>query len=297
MTIAQIYQYERPDTVDAAVKLLAQAGNGGRVLAGGTDLIGWLNDDLVTVELLVDIKGIEALRTLSLKDNTLFIGAGVTIAEIIKSTMIRKEFPLLYEMAGMLACTGIRNRATVVGNISSAVPCCDNGPVLMVYDAMIHVQGPEGSREIPMDRWFLGPRKTALKTGELVTGITVPRPTEVHAGCFVKQKRYKGEDLAQSSVAILALAGHQYRVSFGSVAPTPVRAPNIEALMAGKAVTDQLIDEASQLIPEETSPITDIRATKEYRAHMLQVMFKRGFKTVTERLNGNGPDYGVNVIE
>lgn len=297
MTIAQIYQYQRPKTVQDAVELLDQVGDKGRILAGGTDLIGWLTEDLVTPEILVDIKGIESLNTLTLNGDTLTIGSRVTVADIMKSEIIRKHFPLFYEMAGMLACTGIRNRATIVGNISSAVPCCDNGPVLLVYGAMIHVQSVAGTRDIPMDDWFLAPRKTALKTGEMVTGISVPLPAGDYAGCFVKQKRYKGEDLAQSSVAILQLADRTFRIAFGSVAPTPVRAPQIETLLNGKSLSPELIEAACELIPAETSPITDIRSTKEYRTHMLGIMLKRGLAAVNSRIQGNGPDYGINVIE
>ncbi len=297
MTITTSFRYEKPETINRALELLAEAGPKGRVLAGGTDLVGWLKDNLVIPDLLVDIKGIDSLKELSLNHGKLTIGALVTVTDMLKSPMVRDHFPLFFEMAGMLACTGIRNRATVVGNISSAVPCCDNGPVLLVYDAVIHVSSASGQRDIPMTRWFLGPRRTALQPGELVTGITVATPPVVSAGCFVKQKRTKGEDLAQSSVAILALDGKYYRVAFGSVAPTPVRAPKIEALLTGKPLTPELVREACGLIPEETAPITDIRSTKEYRAHMLTVMLRRGLETAAARLAGRGPDYGINVIE
>lgn len=297
MTITTSFRYEKPGTITQAIELLAEAGSKGRVLAGGTDLVGWLKDGLVVPDLLVDIKGIDTLRELSLDHGRLSIGALVTVADMLKSDMIRDLFPLFKEMAGMLACTGIRNRATVVGNISSAVPCCDNGPVLLVYDAVIHAASVSGQRDIPMTHWFLGPRRTALQPGELVTGISVPLPNGKNAGCFVKQKRYKGEDLAQSSVAILALESREYRIAFGSVAPTPVRAPKIESLLAGQPLTPDCLQEACRLIPEETAPITDIRSTKEYRAHMLTVMLRRGLETAVARLAGNGPDYGVNVIE
>lgn len=297
MTITTSFRYAKPETITDAVELLAEAGPKGRVLAGGTDLVGWLKDNLIEPELLVDIKGIESLRELSLANEKLTIGALTTMTDILKSELIREHFPLFFEMAGMMACTGIRNRATVAGNICSAVPCCDNGPVLLVHDAVIHTAGASGQRDIPMTRWFLGPRRTALQPGEFVTGISVPLPPVASAGCFVKQKRYKGEDLAQSSVAILVLDGKYYRVAFGSVAPTPVRAPKIEALLAGQPLTPELLQTVCGLIPEETAPITDIRSTKEYRAHMLTVMLRRGLETAAARLAGNGPGYGINVIE
>ena len=184
----------------------------------------------------------------------------------------------------------------MVGNICSAVPCCDSGPILLVYDAVILVAAPKGKRKVKLADWFLGPRRTALKAGEIVTGVAVPLPAKKHAACFVKLGRYSGEDLAQASVTILAEAGKKYRIAFGSVAPRPLRATKIEALLSGKALSPSLIAEAIRLLPQEISPITDIRSTKEYRAHMVGVMLERGLLATASRLNGNGPEYGKSLI-
>ena len=119
---------------------------------------------------------------------------------------------------------------------------------------------------MPLREWFLGPRKTVLKRGEIATGVTVPLPKQKHGACFVKLRRYEGEDLAQASVTVLALAGNRYRISFGAVAPRPIAAERIEALLEGQPLSDDLIQQAVRLVPEEIAPITDIRATKEYRA-------------------------------
>jgi len=296
MTIAHTFQYEKAENLNHAVELM-QAGKSCHILAGGTDLIGWLRDGLVNPEIVIDIKGIKSLRELLFENSTLKIGSLITVSDILKSEIIRSEFPLFFEMAGMLACTGIRNRATIVGNICSAVSCCDSGPVLLVYDAVIHVYGPSGSRDIPVTNWFVGSRKTALQDNEFVTGISVPLPGGKSAGCFVKQKRYKGEDLAQSNTAILLTGDKTCKVAFGSVAPTPVRAPKIEALLKGKEIEPELIQAACALIQEETSPISDMRSSREYREHMLEIMLRRGLQTVVSRLNYNGPDYGINVID
>jgi carbon-monoxide dehydrogenase medium subunit len=199
-------------------------------------------------------------------------------------------------MTGWLASVGIRNRATVMGNLCSAVPCCDSGPVLLVYDAMVLVTGPGGKRKVPLRDWFVGPRKTVLKRGEIATGVAVPLPGKKHAACFVKLRRYEGEDLAQASVTVLALAGNSYRISFGAVAPRPLRAGRIEALLEGKALSDELVEQAVRLVPQEIAPITDIRATKEYRTLMAGVMLERGLRAAVARLAGAGPAYGTSLI-
>ena len=116
---------------------------------------------------------------LTLDDDTLRIGALVTFTELIESDVVDEHVPLLAEMAETVASVGIRNRATMVGNICSAVPSCDAGPVLLVFEATIHVAGPEGERTIPITEWFVGLRKTALAGDEVVTRVTIPLRTTV----------------------------------------------------------------------------------------------------------------------
>ena len=149
---------------------------------------------------------------------------------------------------------------------------------------------------LPAHQWFKGNRLTDLKPGEILTTISIPLPAETHAGCYVKLGRYNGEDLAQASVLALCLPGNRYRVAFGSVAPVPIRAKRIEALLNGNPLNDELIDAAKELVPEEIKPITDIRASKEYRMHMSQVMLGRALTAAADRLNGHGPEYGTWLI-
>jgi CO/xanthine dehydrogenase FAD-binding subunit len=296
MAIAHQFEYVKPGTLREGIKTLARYGNRAQVLAGGTDLIGLISDDKLLPEIVVDIKGIPGLDKIEFKNGVLTIGALVTFSDLRDSPVIAKKFPVIREMTGWLASVGIRNRATMVGNLCSAVPCCDSGPILQVYDASMLVAGPNGKRKVPLNEWFVGPRKTVLRRGEIATGVAVPLPKKKHAACFVKLRRYEGEDLAQASVTVLALAGNSYRVSFGAVAPRPVRGEKIEALLEGRELTDELIRQAVKLLPEEIVPITDIRSTKEYRLHMTGVMLERGLRAAVGRLNGNGPEYGTSLI-
>jgi len=296
MAIAHQFEYLKPPTLREAVKLLQRHGPRARTLAGGTDLIGLISDGLAAPETVVDIKGIPGLNRIEFKNGLLSIGALVTFSDLRESPIIARRFPLIREMTGWVASVGIRNRATMVGNLCSAVPCCDSGAVLLVYDASVLVAGPAGKRKVPLREWFLGPRKTVLKRGEIATGVTVALPKQKHGACFVKLRRYEGEDLAQASVTVLALAGNRYRISFGSVAPRPIAAERIEALLQGQALSDDLIRQAVRLVPEEIAPVTDIRATKEYRLHMVCVMLERGLRAAVARLAGAGPEYGTSLI-
>jgi len=172
----------------------------------------------------------------------------------------------------------------------------DSGPLLMVYQAEVVLAGPKGKRKVAIEDWFKGPRQTAIKNDELVTELILNIPKEKNASCYVKLGRYKGEDLAQASVMVMALAKNQYRVSFGSVGPVPIRSYNIEDIFDDKDFDDALISEALEMIPFEITPITDIRATKEYRIHMCQVMFERALRAAVDRLRGIGPKYGAHLI-
>lgn len=296
MAISHEFEYVKPRSIDEAVGLLVSHGDGAALLAGGTDVVSELRDGLIAPGVLVDIKGIDGLDAISFEDGVLAIGPLVTFTDLIDSTPVRHEFPVLWEAARTVGSTGIRNRATMTGNICSAVPCCDAGPPLLVYGAIVRVTGPDGARSIPITEWFRGPRETALGSAEIVTSIAVPRPGDRHGGAYVKLGRSRGEDLAQASTAVLALPGDRYRVAFGAVAPAPVRAPGIESLMEGRALDDALIGEAKNLVPGETAPISDVRASEAYRAHMLPIMFERGVRAAVRRLGGGGAAYGTRLV-
>jgi CO/xanthine dehydrogenase FAD-binding subunit len=295
MSIVKEFKYFKPESLKEAVALLADHDNS-TVLAGGTDLVAELKEDVVAPDAVIDIKGIWDMNQIVFRDGILRIGPLVTFTDLIQSRVVNEHFPILKEMAQTVASVAVRNRATVAGNICSAVPCIDSGPVLCLYDAQITVRGPVGTRNIAVKDWFRGVRQTAIKEAEIVTSIRFPLPAKSHGGCFIKLGRYSGEDLAQALVAVLALPGHQYRISFGSVAPVPLRALQMEASVNGKPLTDELIKEAQSLIAGEISPISDIRASKEYRLHMSEVMFERAIKAAVARLEGTGPAYGTALI-
>ncbi len=295
MSIACEFEYAKPRSLPEALRLLATQP-GCVPLAGGTDLVAWLRDGAVSPAFLVDIKGLAELRGIRLKNGRLWLGANTTFAEIIESPLVRRHAPILMEAAGMVASVGVRNRATVGGNICSAVPCCDSGPALLVYDATVHVASRRGTRAIAGNKWFLGPRRTALAKGGLVTAISLP--VGRHAGAFAKLKRYRGEDLAQASVAVRIGARGEWRVAYGSVAPTPIRGPKVERALRGqKNPAADLLQKARQLAEAEVAPITDIRGSEVYRRLMIGTMLERTVELAAARLAGRGAEYGFNVLE
>ena len=199
MTLSRSFTYVKPGSLPEALALLAEHGRGAAILAGGTDLVAWMRDDLIAPEVVIDVKGLPGLGGIALVDGALRLGALATFSDVLRSPVVAAAFPVMAEMAATVASVGIRNRATVAGNVCSAVPSNDAGPVLLAAGASLHVAGGDGERTIPLEGWFLGPRQTALREGELVTGISIPLPGE-HGGCYSKLGRYRGEDLAQASV-------------------------------------------------------------------------------------------------
>ncbi|MFA6316647.1 MAG: xanthine dehydrogenase family protein subunit M [Elusimicrobiota bacterium] len=296
MPIPTEFDYHRPKDLKEALKLVWEAKGKAKVLAGGTDLLLWLKEGFVSPEAVIDLKAVGELRKLEFKDGILAVGALTTFTELIESEVVRTKFPILWESARTVASTGVRNRATLMGNIASAVPSLDGGPALLLHEARVTAHGKAGHRAIPMRSWFTGPKRCALLEDEIATEISIPLPEKKHGGCYVKLGRYRGEDLAQVGVAAMALEGSQYRVAFCAVGPVPTRGESIESLLRGKKLSSALLKKAKALVASEIRPITDIRASKEYRQHMACVMLERALTAAVSRLEGKGPAYGTEQI-
>ncbi len=286
MAMAHEFTYYKPHNPKKVLELLAQYRTSARILAGGTDLLNNIKENGLSPEAIIDIKGITEWQKIELTDNVLRIGALVTFSDLINSSIIREHFPLIIESAKTVASVGIRNRATLMGNICSAVPSLDSGPALLVYEATITAHGQKGQKEIPIEQWFKGPKKTALGNDEIAIGLSIPLLKQKHFGIYLKLGRYKGEDLAQAGLGILSLGTNQYRVAFCALGPVPSRSLKIESLLNRNELTDAFIKNVTDNIEKEISPISDIRASKEYRIHMVKVMMERGLKLVRARQMG-----------
>lgn len=284
MPITQDFDYARPQQLAEALQILSEYKANGRVLAGGTDLANMMKMGFKVPQMMVDIKQIKELQGIREEKDGVVFGANLTFTEIIESKLVKEKLYIIWEAANLVASPGVRNRATMVGNICSAVPCLDSATPLLVLEANVLVQNAAGKRSIPIHQWFVDARKTALAEDEMVTGIFIPIPKQKNGGCYQKMMRYSGEDLSQANVGLLALEDKTFRVAFGSVGPIPKRSPKIEHLLNTKGDADAVIEEAKAMIETVIAPITDVRATKEYRMHMTKVMFERALKAALERM-------------
>lgn len=300
MAILTPFNYVKAKSLSEVVKLLRKHKANAMVLAGGTDLVGHLKEDILHPKWVIDIKALKELKKIEIKGSTLHIGALVTYGEIVDSKLLQKKFPVIVEIAKKVASVGIRNRATLVGNICSAVPCLDSGPILVAMDGLVLTKSSSGLRQVPAAKWFVHARKTSRKPNEIVLGVKIPLPKEKYGATYIKLGRYNGEDLAQASVFTLIektkTKKEIYRIAFGSVAPVPVRATKIEKVLNQNKLSEDFICQAKKIVGSEVNPITDLRATKEYRLHMCEVMLERALKASQSRMENKGPAYGEALI-
>lgn len=266
------FTYYAPETLEEAFELLEKHGGEARLLAGGTDLIVDLREKKKRPKAVIDIKRIKGLNVLKYEPgNGLVIGATVTYHQILSYEPVLKKYPVLWEAAKTVADEIIRMRATLVGNICTASPAADTAPALLVYDAVVETASKRGGRKIPIEQFFTGVKKTVLEPWEIVVSVRLPEPPADAKGTYLKAMRVWSEDLALVGVAALvANKGKDVRLAYASVAPTPVRARAAENVFKHDGDIRDKIAKAVELAASSVSPISDVRATKEYRLHLVK---------------------------
>jgi carbon-monoxide dehydrogenase medium subunit len=282
------FDYAAPTTVAEALRLLAEKGPGARVLAGGTDLIIRMRHGLVKPSAIIHLGGIAELKTIAYKPKTgLAIGAAATLAEVAGHPDIRRRYPAVAYAAGETANVQVRNLGTVGGNLCNAAPSADNAPTLMALGAEMVLAGPQGERRVALEQFFKGPGQTVLTPGEILTAIQVPTPPP-HSGAAYQQVSARGRvDICAASVgAAVVFEGENckdIRIFLGAVGPTPLRALLTEDLVRGKAWAPELIAQAGEQAAGEARPITDMRASADYRRQMVGVLTRRALLEAQKR--------------
>ncbi len=265
--IVMPFEYHQPATVRAAVEILRKHP-GAKPLAGGTDLVPKMKQRLLEPKHVVNLKKIPELSVVEDRGDAVYIGAAVRLREIEKSETIRRRLPLLSSCVRSIGSVQIRNMGTLGGNVCNASPAADGALGLVALEATVHIAGPGGERQVEAKSFFEGPGLTVLGEDELVTGFTVPVPTEDTGTCFISVGR-TALDISTISIAVaLTMDGDRVKdakVALGSVAPTPIRLADAEKQLKGKTLTEKLVEDTAMKVSESIKPITDIRGTAEYR--------------------------------
>jgi carbon-monoxide dehydrogenase medium subunit len=260
--------YERPNTIDGVVTLLSEHGNAS-LMAGGTDLLAQIRSRMIRPRLLVDVKGVEELQRLEQTDDGLSVGAAVILNRILEERA-EPELEALVQAVSHLASYPIRNRATLVGNVTNASPCADTVPPLCVMGASVELRGPQGTRQIPVSEFITGNRETRRAADEVATRVVVPPLPKGAWSGFLKRKRVRGHDLALASAALLRdPERRRLRLAVGSCTPQPCLVELDDMYDRPDA------EEANRRVQGGIKPIDDVRASIEYRRDMVAVMVRR----------------------
>jgi len=277
--------YFRASTIEEALELISKLDSV-KVLAGGSDLLIDLKIRRYEVKNVVDISGIKELNFIEDRGDHVAIGAATKLQDIIESPVIAAKAPVLAEAVSEMASWQVRNVATIGGNLCNASPAADTAPPLLVMNARLRLVSLEGEREVPITEFFLGPRKTVLKKGELLKEVVVPYERGSGAS-FIKLGRRNAFTLSVVAVATLVKVRNgifdDVRVALNSVAPRPVRAVGVEKFLKSREVSMSAVEEGAKRVLRDISPISDVRASAEYRKEMSVVLTKESLLRSLER--------------
>lgn len=294
-----MFDYVSPHTIAEACVYLSEHPQA-RPLLGGTDLLVQIRAGRKQPCCLVDLKQIAELDGVDeLGDGGLSIGARVTLNRLLADARVRERYPVLHQALGMMAAYPVRNRATLAGNLANASPAADAAPPLLVLDARLEIAGPTGVRSLPVEGLFLGPGKTALEDGEIISRVVIPPDWAGCPGHYGRQARRRALDLAIVGVAVLGqrtLGGAEawrWRLAAAAVAPVPLRLRRAEEELGLGPPGPEQIARAARAAAGEVQPISDVRGSEDYRRQMVEVHTRRSLEAVAAALGRGEPGPGA----
>lgn len=276
--------YEAKDLQD--IFKLSQQNPNAMLIAGGTDVLvkaRFRMPDFVG-KTLIGITRVKALRGVQLDtDGTVEIGALTTFTELETNPIINEHLPLLSQAVSLVGGPQTRNRGTVGGNICNAGPAADSAPSLFAYNAVCEVHSATGSRNVPIDQFYLGVGKVALKPGEVLVKLKIKQADyQGYVGYYIKFAQRMALDIANLGCAVLVRSADHtiadLRICFGAAAPTPIRMSAAEAYAKNKPITVETFNEIGQQCLKDTKTIEDWRASKAYRDHLVTVLPGRALR-------------------
>jgi carbon-monoxide dehydrogenase medium subunit len=284
--------YAAPGSVAQAVQLLADHGERARVLAGGTDILVQIREGRRDVDVLVDVKRIDAFNELAWDPaRGLTIGSSVPCYRIYEFAPIARRFAGLIDAASLIGGVQIQSRATLGGNLCNASPAADSIPALIAHQARCHLAGPSGNREVPVEQFCLAPGRTVLQPGELLVSLHLPSPPAGSGSAYLRFIPRNEMDIAVVGAGVSVTLDESRtrcvaaRVALAAVAPTPLLVPEAgAALVDGQApLSDDLIRRAAAIAQSAARPISDMRGDAEYRRQLVNVLVRRALQRALER--------------
>ncbi|MCJ7716753.1 MAG: xanthine dehydrogenase family protein subunit M [Anaerolineales bacterium] len=281
------FEYIKAESPQDVFRLLKEKGDEIKLLMGGTDLFIQMRDRSEGADILLDLKHIPGMRDITYdKKEGITIGAAATLNQISAHEDIQSYFQVLGQSADTVGNYQLRNRATLGGNICNASPSADLAPAALVLEGKVALSGASGDRTIPVDEFWVGPGKTALKEYEFMTAVHFPNPPKDAVGQYIKLGRSKMGDLAIVGVAVLGFpdpevpAGFRFRIAVNSTAPTAYRVPEAEEFLTQAPLSNEILRQASEKAMEVSAPIEDVRATVLYQKKMVNNLVFKGLNEI-----------------
>lgn len=280
------FEYFAPRSVEEAVGLLGEHGEKAKVLAGGQSLVPLMNMRLARPAVIVDINRIAALNYITAGPGVLRIGALCRQRTAETSRLVAEKCPLLRDALRLVGHVQIRNRGTIGGSIAHADPAAELTSVLAALGGEVTVQGPEGTRVIPTSDLFVTYLTTSIQANELLTEVRFPTLAPGAGWSWMEIARRHGDFALAGVGVVLALRDgviSEARIALTGVGPTPVRAADAERLLAGRAPTEGVWEEAGAVVRASLEPDGDIHASPEYRKHVAGVLIRRALREALTR--------------
>jgi len=283
-------EFRKPTTISEAIEDLTNAPQPAMPIAGGSDMLLDIRQGRqAPVHTLVDLKSVTEMNVIEMRTDELFIGASVSITRIIQDALVNQHAQALVEASNLIAGPQVRNIATLGGNVAHALPAADGTIALTALGAHAEVANKSGLRRVPFQEMFLGPGKSAIdKTCELITGFYIPRADEGQASCFKRIMRPQGVALPILNCAVWVHRENDsvadVRISVGPGGPTPFRGTDAESVLRGRVLDEALLSEAlDHLLVQAKFRTSPLRATAEYRQHIVKTLFKDTLTVAWER--------------
>ena len=277
--IPAVFDYERPGTLDEALRLLAKHGEDAKVLAGGHSLLPAMKLRLAQPKVVIDIGRIDALRAIREEGGKIVVGGLATHYEIESSELLKEKCPLLPEVAAQIGDVQVRNRGTIGGSAVHADPAADWPAAILALDAELEVAGSGGKRIVAARDFFVDLLETVVKPNEILVSLTVPVTGKAVAYAKFAQK---ASGFAIAGAAVRADGG-SVAVGITGVAAKAYRAGGVESALKGQPITAESIASASRAAAEGVDPLSDIHASAEFRAHLARVYTRRALETAVSR--------------
>lgn len=287
------FEYVTPKTLREAIAQLSEKNGNARVLAGGTDLIVQMRIKRLQPERVVDVKKIPEVNELSYGSKRgLRVGAAVPCWRLYNDPEVVERYPGLIDSASIIGGIQIQGRATIGGNLCNSSPSADSTPTMIAYGATCEIVGPNGKRQVPVAEFCTGPGTNILTPGELLVAVTFPPVRKFSGAHYLRFIPRNEMDIAVVGAgAYVELANRKkdfktVRIALAAVAPTPVVAEDAANLLVGRAVSDEVIEQAGEAAKSAARPISDMRGTAEYRTHLVGVLTKRALSGAVRRARG-----------